>query len=470
MSPRLDDAAAVAAHADEQGLVDSRALAGGSAYLFGAQLVGNTGFFVAVLVLARALEPAGRGTVAFLIVTAMVAARASGIGVREAVVVYAARRPAERPTLLSNLVVAAFATGTIAAGLVCGGLTLLGGLRPAGIGVGELVALGLGIAIAAQVDGGYYFLTGCSRFREQALVTASSSWMYAGSLVVLWATVGLTIRSAFWAWVAGQAGRALLLLWGATRGTRFGRPDLPLLRAMVSFGAPAWLGSVARFMNFRADQILMGFIATEASLGIYAVAVNASEILLYLPEATAIALLPIVARTEDTGRTDQALRAFRLLTVITLVSVVGAILIGWPLLPRVFGEQFAASTRPFLLLLPGAFGYVAMSVFSNVLLAYAPGLSSAGPAASLLVGLALDVALIPPFGASGAAAAASAAFLAGGVTAVLALRRRVPFGWAELIPRRGDLETLRRAARRLRAGRDASVVVKSPASDHTNMV
>ena len=47
--------------------------------------------------------------------------------------------------------------------------------------------------------------------------------------------------------------------------------------------AVARIGSLSRFLNFRVDQILMGFLASEAALGIYAVAVNASEVLLYLP-------------------------------------------------------------------------------------------------------------------------------------------------------------------------------------------
>ena len=72
-----------------------------------------------------------------------------------------------------------------------------------------------------------------------------------------------------------------------------------------------WIGSLARFLNFRLDQVLMGFIATEAALGTYAVAVNASEVLLYLPSATAVALMPLVARSGQLAQVDLVLRAFR---------------------------------------------------------------------------------------------------------------------------------------------------------------
>ena len=100
---------------------------------------------------------------------------------------------------------------------------------------------------------------------------------------------------------------------------------------------------------------------------------------------------------------------------------------------------------PFLWLLPGTFGFAASAVFSNALVgSSSPGLSSVGPLVSLTVGFALDLALIPQYGATGAAAAASAAFLAGGAVALISLPCAVsPFAWrALLVPHRGDLDVL----------------------------
>jgi O-antigen/teichoic acid export membrane protein len=427
----------------ERALQDGRTVARGSALLFASQVIGNAGFFAAVLILARGLGPAGRGAVAFFIVTAMVAARAVGLGVREATTVFAAQRPDRRPSLLSNLLLASVVTGAAGAAIVCAALTLFPGIRPARIGTAEVVSLGLAIVAFSFVDGGYNFLVGCSRFRLQALVTATSSWIYAASLLVLWLAGGVTVAGAAIAWTAAAAARAVFVFAGSARLTGVGRPDLPLLRKSIRFGCRAWIGSLARFTNFRADQVLMGFIASEASLGIYAVAVNASEILLYFPEAMAMALLPIVARAEPEQRNEQALRAFRSLLVVTIGSIVVAVFAAAPLLPVVFGSKFAGSTTPFLWLLPGAIGYAALGVFSNTLMASSPGLSSLGPFVSLVVGLALDVALIPAFGATGAAAAASAAFLAGGATSLVVYRRRAPFPWTELVLlRAGDLDFL----------------------------
>jgi O-antigen/teichoic acid export membrane protein len=429
-------------------------VAGGSALLFWSKVVGNAGFFAAVLMLARALGPTGRGTIAFITVSALVLARVAGLGVGEATAVLAAKRADRRAALLANLVLFMFVSALIAAALACSILLSAEGERPAGIGSAELAILGAATLVSALVEAGASFLLGCGRLRRLALITATASWIYPVLLAGIWLAGGLTVARAALAWVVGESIRALLLLRSSLRGVGVARPSLQLLRGAMSFGLRAWAGTLSRFLNFRIDQILMGFLASEAALGIYAVAVNASEALLYLPAATATALLPVAARAGAAERGDQIVRAFRSAAIVTAGAMVVAAAIGPLLLPLLFGDAFRPSVEPFLLLLPGAVGFAAIAVFSSGLMASSsPGLSSLGPVVSLVVGVALDLVLIPRFDANGAAAAASAAFLAGGVAALAAYRRRHPFGWRELVhPRRGDLDVLRALARPLGAG------------------
>ena len=403
--------------------------------------------------LARGLGPSGRGTIAFITVTALVLARVAGLGVGEATTVYAARRSDRRGALLSNVVLFMLASSLLAAGLACAALGLLGDDRPVGIGQSELVLLVAGTLASALVEGGAAFLLGCGRVRRLALITATASWVYPLLLAAIWLSAGLTVTSAALAWVATEGLRALRLLRHSAYGVGLVRPNLSLLVTEIRFGIRAWVGSFARFLNFRIDQILMGLLASEAALGIYAVAVNASEVLLYLPAATATALLPAAARADPDQRGRQTLQAFRSAALVTTGAVVVAAILGPLLLPIVFGSAFEASVEPFLWLLPGALGFAATAVFSNALIAStSPGLSSLGPVVSLVVGIALDIVLIPRFGATGAAAAASTAFLAGGTVALAVYARRSPFAWkALLLPRREDLDLLRAIARPLRA-------------------
>ena len=135
--------------------------------------------------------------------------------------------------------------------------------------------------------------------------------------------------------------------------------------------------------------------------------------------------------------------------LVSFGSVLVGAALGPLLLPLVFGDAFAESVTPFLLLLlPAALGYVALSILSSALVASgAPGRSSLGPLVSLVVATAVDFALIPRYGASGAAAAASIGYLAGGGTALVLYRGWATFSWRTLLrPQRADLDLLRALA------------------------
>jgi O-antigen/teichoic acid export membrane protein len=420
----------------------------GPALLFWAQVIGNSGLFVGMLLVTRALGPSGRGTVAFLTVTALITAWIARLGVTEATVVFAARRPQERPVLLANSLSFSTVAGSAAAAFVCGLLWLVPSLRPEHVGATELVVLAFSILAACLADAGYRFMLGCSRFRAHALVTAVTSWVYPLLAVVIWAFFGMTIALGAFIWAATQALRAILLMFLAVSREGLGRPNLRVLRESISFGVRAWVGTLADSLGFRIDQILLVIIASETALGIYVVAVNLSEILLYFPGAVSTALLPLAARSEAAPRLAQTLKAFRSAGYVTLATLLVSAALGPPLIPIVFGASFSASVTPFLLLLPGLIGFTALIVFSNALVGSSlPGLSSLAAVACFLVGLALDLVLIPFFGASGAAGAASGAYLAGGTAALLLYRARAPFRLRELVvPKPGDFEVLRALA------------------------
>jgi O-antigen/teichoic acid export membrane protein len=423
-----------------------------SARMLGAQLAGNGGYFVSVLLLARGLAPTDRGAVAFVTVSALVISSLASFGAAEATKVFAANRPGARAGLLSNVVLASGCGALAGGGLACAALLAVSGARPSGVSAIGLAAIVAGAFVGAIGLAACAFLQGCGRFRAYARVLAAGPWVYAVLLAALTAAGGLTVTRAVVAWVIAQGVAALALCAAAARGDGFGRPDAPLLRESLRFGLRAWLGGLAHLLNARVDQLLLGLLATQAALGTYAVAVNGSEILFYLPSAVATALLPAVARSGAEAGVERTLRVFRAVMVFTAIAVIAAATLGPVLLPIVFGHAYAGAVEPFLWLLPSAFGFAASAVFSNALLASgAPALSSLGPLTSLGVGVTLDVLLIPGLGATGAAIAASAALLCGGTAAAVAYGTRAGLRPAALIPRRADVALLASRATR-RAG------------------
>src|SRR3954471_1414246 len=151
--------------APEPPVDDHGSIASGSAPLFWAQVLGNAGLLVAVVPIARQLGPTGRGTVAFITVTAIIAATVARLGVTEATTVFCARRPALRPALLSNLLLSVTIAAVVAALIVCGTLEAVPATRPPGIGDAELAVLAGAMLASGFADAGYMFALGCSRFR-----------------------------------------------------------------------------------------------------------------------------------------------------------------------------------------------------------------------------------------------------------------------------------------------------------------
>jgi O-antigen/teichoic acid export membrane protein/peptidoglycan/xylan/chitin deacetylase (PgdA/CDA1 family) len=409
-----------------------------SARLFAAQISGNTGFFVAVLLVARLLGPSGRGTVAFVTVSCLVLARIASLGVQEASTYLAARDPSRRGPLLVNLwLFTLVSTMTVATLAIL--VLNIAAIRPSFLKWDELVMLWIGTVIAGFVDAGIAYLYGIREFRTAAPVTAIAPWIYVVLLGAVAAAGEMSSDVAVGAWLATHAVWALALAAGSLRVIVPGRPSLSLLRESLHYGVRAWVGTMARFANFRADQLLLGLMASEAVLGIYAVAVNASEMLLYLPAAVASVLVSAVASAETERQPLEIKRAFRVVSVLTLAATVLAVVLGPILIPLVFGSDYTASTTPFVILSIGAFGYAASAIFSGGLLgASRPGRSSFGPFTSLVLGVTLDLILIPPFGAVGAALAATIAFAAGGLVAALLFRSTFGLTARELLPTAED--------------------------------
>lgn len=415
-----------------------------SGLFLASRLVASAGFFVSVVVLAHGLAPADRGAMAFLTVTASSVGGLVRLGVSDATLVLAARTPAGRAVLLSNLLLWTLASAATGALCVAAALVAAGEQRPNGIGATEIGILFAGVIFSAFVDAGYPILIASGRVREQVLITAAGPWAYAVTLAaMIWSPSGLSVTSAAVAWVTSQALSGASLFVASARGIGLGRPNLGLLREALAFGVQAWVGSVARFLGARFDQILMGLLASTASLGVYAVAVNAADVLFYLPAASAESVLSTVSRDAAAVRAARVTRAFRATVLTTAAVGLVAAVLGPFLVPFVFGDRYGIAVLPFLLLLPGGLGFTATSILSSaLLLSSSPRLASVGPALVLLCGIGLDLVLIPSLDAAGAAIAASVALLVGGIGSVAAYRYRTGVCWRAFVPMPADAEQI----------------------------
>lgn len=115
---------------------------------------------------------------------------------------------------------------------------------------------------------------------------------------------------------------------------------------------PLILAGVANEVNLRADQVLLGILASASAVGTYAVAARLSEVWYFMPMAVAGALFPVLVRAKDAdaelyrSRLRQMYAAF-IWGGIILALVMTAV--GPPLIRLLYDSEFADATSVLLI-------------------------------------------------------------------------------------------------------------------------
>jgi O-antigen/teichoic acid export membrane protein len=410
---------------------------------YGANVAGAALGLVNVLVMARALGPAGRGDVVFLTTIAFLVSWLASLGIDQAAVNIAGRERKLSPLVATNAIAFGLALGVAGAAFVA----LLVGLVPEVGGEADpalrwLILASLPMLVVqiylrqiAAASYGFLVINVGYWLPPVVNVTVNGALALAGKL---------TVTAAILAWVGGQAVSTAVSVWYVLRrGDGFGRPDRALGGRMLTFGLKAHAGRVMLIGNYRVDQWILGAVSGSRELGLYSVAVAWSETLFFLPNALAAVQRPDLVRADRDEAARTAATVFRAVTLLTLAGAVGLIVLAPVLCTELFGERFAGSVDDLRVLAIGAVGIGGLKLLGSALTARdRPLLESAAAGVAFITIIALDVVLIPPLGGLGAAIASTLAYSAGGVTVAVLFARALGYPARELVPRPSDLSVL----------------------------
>jgi len=193
-------------------------------------------------------------------------------------------------------------------------------------------------------------------------------------------------------------------------------PDAGFGRALV---VEAWPLAGATLALVGAQQVLQLLVFRQhgaAAVGFLGGAQKMVEAVGLLPQALMLSVLPALSLAAAVpGAASQAARdVARLLVIVLLPAVAALVLWAEPVLGAMFGPAFVGASPVLRVLAPAALLGATGSVLTNLLVAV--GLQRAlvrVAGASALVIVALGVALVPGFGAVGAALALVAGMLVG---------------------------------------------------------
>jgi O-antigen/teichoic acid export membrane protein len=198
-----------------------------------------------------------------------------------------------------------------------------------------------------------------------------------------------------WRRVSRRLGWKRLGLAGGGRGW-WGRPDLALGRQVASYGLRGQVGGLITLLNLRLDFAVLGAMAGPAVLGAYAVASKYAELLRLPGTALTWVFYPRLAKLEPSEAASVARRMVRPALAGVLLAAIPVALLTAPVMRILYGASFGAS------------GIASAYLYGRG----TPGLNSLVLGVGLVITVALDLLLIPQFGALGAAIASTTAYLA----------------------------------------------------------
>jgi O-antigen/teichoic acid export membrane protein len=393
----------------------SRAIARSSTIVFAFTLAASATNYLSNLALGRVLTPSSYGDLTALLALTVVASIPGGAA--QTVIAERLARDRAQGSMGGIGWVIRYSTGHIGVAALGVGLVYATCI-PLVESVLNLEAPGPAIALVPLLVLSFMlplasgFLQGLDRFVALGLVMFCVAL---GRILfgVPWAMAGGGAGGA----IAGQALSTLLAVGvvgymvrgylnessaGATAAGARRRPDVVALRASGAFTAFALLSNL--------DTLLAKITLEPEQAGQYAALATVGKLVLFLPSAVAIVMVPNAARARDAGSETSVLRIAALLTAgVALLVAIPAALIPHTTLRLMFGAEYTAASAG---VLPVVLAGAGLAVL-NLLVVYTVAMQDRRWPMLLLGGIGLQVPAILIFGHTPAAIAEAQAATVG---------------------------------------------------------
>jgi antigen flippase len=362
---------------------------------------------VSLVITARILGPAGRGTVAAAVTWALLFSTLGSLSLGQVAMNRATNRAVEewlRPTLAALLVMAAVVT---AGGWV---IALALYVSTGGDAFGPMpgYALVLGFAtlpflVWEQYGSWLLVSVGKISFYNRREVVGRTIGVVlvvvlvgfagagvAGALVALFVAQAV-VAGAGWRYLAKLAGGRLTL-------------DRSLLRGMVTDGLKLHFNAVGAFLFLEASILIVQAIRGPDETGPFQVAVQLMAVALLIPQAASMVVYGEVARLGPNAAWPANRRVMLTLGGLMAGVAVLGFLLAPTVVPLVFGEDFKSTVPVFQILVVGLLGQTFSSVMGPQWIGR--GLfwqSSALTVALGVINVAVSIPLVHAYGMKGAA-------------------------------------------------------------------
>lgn len=416
-------------------------LAAASLQTLAAQSAGLVCGLVSGVVIARLLGPAAKGAIVVYMLIAGGLALAGNLGLGMANVHLVAKGVVEPRRAWANSLAASVVMGTVLAAGVFFAAPMVGIVVRRPLDMGLLLIALVSVPLLVLFDLQLNLMQGMGDIRGSNRAGLARHGLRLAALLLLVVILPGATAGALWAANIGLAGANLWCAFLLGRNKAVSPvPAWADLRRSLGYGLKTLPGQLIQFLSYRLDILLLAYFWTNREVGVYSVAVFVSELVWYVPQAVITVLLPRVSAIPDRDGLALTTRAIRHTVLWSVVCAVALSLAAPIVIVRLYGGPFAEAVPALWILLIGITA-LAPGKLAVIHLAgtgkpqYYSYLALAGFGLSVV----LDLALIPRFGITGAAAASAAVYGLSGALALYWLRTRTGADLRQsLIVQRGD--------------------------------
>ncbi|MCS6293008.1 MAG: flippase [Nitrospira sp.] len=233
----------------------------------------------------------------------------------------------------------------------------------------------------------------------------------------------------------------------AVYGLIFDKSDAPLawsareMKTLLAYGVPLALSNVFGIVAPRSDVLILGYWVNAQEVGIYLAAFQTAAIISLVLGAFETGLAPIISRAwtqQDLTRMTDSYQAVSRLSITISLPIFCCLLLLASDILKVFGPEFARGAAALMILATGQLFHNSTGSANTVLLM--SGHSRLVMTNTVVMGVALlatTALLIPLWGITGAAIAASMTFILTNVVRIIQVWRLhhiQPYTWSLMKP------------------------------------
>ncbi len=329
------------------------------------QIAGQVWWYGSLILLAALIGPQGFGTIAGGLVVVQIAQFLMDSGTRGSLVV----APTVSRVLLRRALVFNVATGALLT------LTIAGLAQPfvdvfvSGGQAGPIRFLALSVVLSAFVPVPMAMLQRNLDFKRQAMVLGLAAT--AASVISVAAAL---LGAGIWALALRQVlyqGMIAVLSWWSVREILPKAEDCSKSTGLVRQQYVFWffLVSLSQFLALNVDYLVVGAVVDARQLGLYALAftIAFAPVSQFSSQIGKVVFSAVAATRDPEIVANRALRATRLIALVTAPLIPPAVALAPAVLPAMFGSEWTSMVLPFQILLVASEGQVLISVLQETL-------------------------------------------------------------------------------------------------------